>query len=195
MSFLPGQAIPLGEPGAFAGYFTVISPSLDKVHVRAAKLHPAVIAASTNAGGSFDVKNGTLIGKDKNDSGLFRFKVVDFAAASPSVDYRVRPADVVGGIYPAFASTISPDTFASGSVSIVDAPMVEGKTDQVLAAYSAPAVNDLLYAGTGGTLTATDPGGAKVVGKVTAFDLSVVSAPGGTPVTVLTVRYKGSDSF
>jgi hypothetical protein len=186
---LTGNAQPIGLPGGRAGYFQPIRPQLMKMETPGFPLSPNVITAVQ--AGTAVVNYGTMVGQDKNDPAL-AFKIVDIAAATPSSDHRVKPADCVrGSILPVFNTSFDLTMLSSGTVPVVYHSEFDAETDQLDPAYVAPVVNDRLTVSNNGRLIASTTGADIFVGSVIRTVGQIAGAPGSNSSLVIQVRFRG----
>lgn len=187
-----GAATPLGQPGARSGYLQIIRPPLNFYYVPGFTLHPNVVIAAQ--AGNFVMKFGTLLAKEAS-SGMYKV-AAKAVVGNWEVDVTPASADdqgaIIGGILPSLNTLYDPSVLGSGSVALAFTSWFDAQTDRIAAAYSAPAVGDKVTAGLNGDFIKAVTGDP-VVAVVTQVQSQISSVPGGTPVTVLTLSYKGTD--
>lgn len=155
-------------PGASGGYCQVLSPGLDKGHLRNAKLAASVVAAIK--AGTLTINNGTMLAIDK---------------AAPNAGYKVAgtandathvlAASWDGGAYPSLLNSFAPSLQSAGSSSIYNFPNSEYETDNV-GATTSMAPGRFVTVDVNGKLV--DGGTSRVagsVGKLISIDPNVVS--------------------
>ena len=186
-----GAATPLGQPGARSGYLQIIRPPLSLYYVPGFQLHPAVVVAAQS--GDFVMKFGTLLAKEKA-SGMYKVAV---KTAGEDWEVSVTPTDandqgdIVGPILPSLNTLYDPSVLGSGSVAIPFTSWFDAQTDRIDSGFTDAAIGMPVTAGPNGDL-AKAVTGDPVIAVVTQVQSQITSVPGGTPVTVLTLSYKGT---
>lgn len=180
---------PIGLPGGVAGYFQVLRPSLMKLETPGFPLATELVQAI--ADGTVALKYGAMIGPDKNHP-TQAWKLVDSGAATPSVDYRVKMADLVNGLaLPIFNTSFDPSTLASGTVPVMWGQWFDAETDNLDATYTAPAIDDLLTITTGGKLKKASSGNP-VFAQVKGLPGTIAGMPGSATALIILAVFKGN---
>lgn len=180
---------PIGLPGGVAGYFQILRPSMMKLETPGFPLAAELVAAI--ADGTVALKYGMMIGPDANHPSQ-AWKLVDSGASSPSTDYKVKMADLVGGLaLPIFNTSYDPSTLASGSLPVVHGSWFDAETDNLDPSYTAPAVGDNLTITTLGRLkkgSTSDP----VFAVVKKLPGTIAGLPGSASALIIEATFKGT---
>lgn len=187
MAFIPGQAVPLKEPGAVGGYFELKAPLLRQTMQRSAKLNQSVlndVAAGTTGK---HIKRGQFIARQSDGT----WKLVGTAGGT---GFSAGSCQAMAGnlieIAPSLSTTYDPDSWVSGCLAVLEASHYEAITDAVDTGYSAPAAGDYATVATSGLL-ASGSAGSSCVARVVKVDSFYDTS--GNAKFKLTCRFKGTD--
>lgn len=196
MAFVPGQSIPLKEPGAVAGYFELKAPLLRQTHQRAITLAPALLADVASGTSGKHLMRGQWVGRDPNGT----WKAIGTAPYTAPTAAAIITLERAVEVAPLLNTTHDPDVWSSGQAAVLDAPFYEARTstthDTSFSAGDFVTVN--ATSGKLDALTQTDYGTgdtvtfgllAATVGRVLSVENITVN---GVATCILTCRFKGT---